>query len=173
MKTKQAGFTLIELMIVVAVIGILSVIALPTYQNYAARAQLTEALSLADGQKNAVSSYFLEHGAFPKDNAQAVIADNISGKYVASVKVNNLADGTQTGQKTGKIVATLRSNEDVATDLHGVKLTLQTNVSADGSSGALVWDCHVAKSDGAALDDKYLPASCRSGASNTPASGTN
>jgi len=65
MKTLQKGFTLIELMIVIAIIGILAAIAIPAYQNYTIRAQVTEGLSLAAGWKTAISEYYAQQGAFP------------------------------------------------------------------------------------------------------------
>src|SRR5580692_11496938 len=65
MKTMQKGFTLIELMIVVAIMGILAAVAIPAYQNYVIRGQVTEGLSLASGWKTAVSEFYAQNGAFP------------------------------------------------------------------------------------------------------------
>ncbi|ENS6391372.1 pilin, partial [Neisseria gonorrhoeae] len=100
MNTLQKGFTLIELMIVIAIVGILAAVALPAYQDYTARAQVSEAILLAEGQKSAVTEYYLNHGIWPKDNTSAGVASpasNIKGKYVQKVEVNNgvvTADGT-------------------------------------------------------------------------------
>ncbi|EMT8745066.1 pilin [Neisseria gonorrhoeae] len=69
MNTLQKGFTLIELMIVIAIVGILAAVALPAYQDYTARAQVSEAILLAEGQKSAVTEYYLNNGEWPKDNA--------------------------------------------------------------------------------------------------------
>ncbi|HFA7376962.1 TPA: pilin [Neisseria gonorrhoeae] len=74
MNTLQKGFTLIELMIVIAIVGILAAVALPAYQDYTARAQVSEAILLAEGQKSAVTEYYLNHGEWPKDNASAGVA---------------------------------------------------------------------------------------------------
>ncbi|WP_050171576.1 pilin, partial [Neisseria gonorrhoeae] len=91
MNTLQKGFTLIELMIVIAIVGILAAVALPAYQDYTARAQVSEAILLAEGQKSAVTEYYLNHGEWPKDNASAGVASasDIKGKYVKEVKVEN------------------------------------------------------------------------------------
>ncbi|ENW6507911.1 pilin, partial [Neisseria gonorrhoeae] len=90
MNTLQKGFTLIELMIVIAIVGILAAVALPAYQDYTARAQVSEAILLAEGQKSAVTEYYLNHGEWPKDNTSAGVASpasNIKGKYVQKVEV--------------------------------------------------------------------------------------
>ncbi|HFA1991742.1 TPA: pilin, partial [Neisseria gonorrhoeae] len=91
MNTLQKGFTLIELMIVIAIVGILAAVALPAYQDYTARAQVSEAILLAEGQKSAVTEYYLNHGIWPKDNTSAGVASasKIIGKYVQSVTVTN------------------------------------------------------------------------------------
>ncbi|HFA0667410.1 TPA: pilin, partial [Neisseria gonorrhoeae] len=91
MNTLQKGFTLIELMIVIAIVGILAAVALPAYQDYTARAQVSEAILLAEGQKSAVTEYYLNHGEWPKDNTSAGVASasDIKGKYVKSVTVTN------------------------------------------------------------------------------------
>ncbi|HEZ4433686.1 TPA: pilin, partial [Neisseria meningitidis] len=89
MNTLQKGFTLIELMIVIAIVGILAAVALPAYQDYTARAQVSEAILLAEGQKSAVTEYYLNHGEWPGNNSDAGVATSseIKGKYVQSVEV--------------------------------------------------------------------------------------
>ncbi|EMU0309303.1 pilin, partial [Neisseria gonorrhoeae] len=90
MNTLQKGFTLIELMIVIAIVGILAAVALPAYQDYTARAQVSEAILLAEGQKSAVTEYYLNHGEWPENNTSAGVASppsDIKGKYVQKVEV--------------------------------------------------------------------------------------
>ncbi|EPI7530468.1 pilin [Neisseria gonorrhoeae] len=91
MNTLQKGFTLIELMIVIAIVGILAAVALPAYQDYTARAQVSEAILLAEGQKSAVTEYYLNNGIWPENNGAAGVASptDIKGKYVKSVTVTN------------------------------------------------------------------------------------
>jgi type IV pilus assembly protein PilA len=91
MKKLQQGFTLIELMIVVAIIGILAAIAIPAYQDYTIRAQVSEGLNLASGAKAAVSEYFMDRGVMPADNTQAGLSQpaSIRGNYVRTVTVAN------------------------------------------------------------------------------------
>ncbi|HGG9911839.1 TPA: pilin, partial [Neisseria meningitidis] len=91
MNTLQKGFTLIELMIVIAIVGILAAVALPAYQDYTARAQVSEAILLAEGQKSAVTEYYLNHGEWPGNNSDAGVASStdIKGKYVEKVEVKN------------------------------------------------------------------------------------
>ncbi|MEY6460436.1 pilin, partial [Neisseria gonorrhoeae] len=88
MNTLQKGFTLIELMIVIAIVGILAAVALPAYQDYTARAQVSEAILLAEGQKSAVTEYYPNHGKWPEDNTSAGVASasEIKGKYVKEVE---------------------------------------------------------------------------------------
>ncbi|EMT3621903.1 pilin, partial [Neisseria gonorrhoeae] len=89
MNTLQKGFTLIELMIVIAIVGILAAVALPAYQDYTARAQVSEAILLAEGQKSAVTEYYLNNGEWPANNGAAGVASasTIKGKYVQKVEV--------------------------------------------------------------------------------------
>ena len=146
MKAMQKGFTLIELMIVVAIIGILAAVALPAYQDYVARSQMSEAFVLASGQKGAVAETWSNKGVAPSDNGAAGIAaaTDIKGKYVAQTAVNN-----------GAITATLKSS-DVAAGIQGATLTLTPTFPSNSSTGGSVtWAC----SSSAA--PKYLPAACR------------
>ncbi|EPI4300562.1 pilin, partial [Neisseria gonorrhoeae] len=114
MNTLQKGFTLIELMIVIAIVGILAAVALPAYQDYTARAQVSEAILLAEGQKSAVTEYYLNHGEWPENNTSAGVAssDKIKGKYVKEVEVAK-----------GVVTATMKS-DGVNKEIKDKKLSL-------------------------------------------------
>ena len=152
MKAIQKGFTLIELMIVIAIVGILAVVALPAYQDYTARAQMSEALTLAEGQKSAVVEYYSDKGVFPADNAAAGIAEptEIKGKYVASVTVAAVAGDSPKATITAKMNTT-GVNKDIA----GKTLALEGSQSA----GSFSWVCK--KGTAGPVADKFLPSSCR------------
>ncbi|HFB3248862.1 TPA: pilin, partial [Neisseria gonorrhoeae] len=127
MNTLQKGFTLIELMIVIAIVGILAAVALPAYQDYTARAQVSEAILLAEGQKSAVTEYYLNNGEWPENNDSAGVAssDKIKGKYVKEVKVEN-----------GVVTATMASS-NVNKEIQGKKLSLW----AKREDGSVKWFC--------------------------------
>ncbi|EMR8722925.1 pilin [Neisseria gonorrhoeae] len=165
MNTLQKGFTLIELMIVIAIVGILAAVALPAYQDYTARAQVSEAILLAEGQKSAVTEYYLNNGEWPKDNASAGVASasTIKGKYVQKVEV---AKGVVTAQM---------ASTGVNKEIQGKKLSLW----ARRQDGSVKWFCGqpVTRTEANAKDDtvtaandagngtnietKHLPSTCR------------
>ncbi|HGH6166652.1 TPA: pilin [Neisseria meningitidis] len=161
MNTLQKGFTLIELMIVIAIVGILAAVALPAYQDYTARAQVSEAILLAEGQKSAVTEYYLNHGTWPSNNSSAGVASSstIKGKYVKEVEVKN-----------GVVTATMLST-GVNNEIKGKKLSLW----AKRQDGSVKWFCGQpvtraanAKDDVTAdtttntkIDTKHLPSTCR------------
>ena len=144
MKKSQQGFTLIELMIVVAIIGILAAIAIPAYQDYTIRAQVSEGLSLTGAAKVAATEYWQDRGEFPSVNESAGLAaaNTITGKYVASVAVaNNVITVTYGGEANQKINA--------------ATLTL----TADSTGGSVEWDC--AGGNILSGQPQWLPSSCR------------
>jgi len=144
---KQQGFTLIELMIVVAIIGILAAIAIPAYQDYTIRAQVSEGLNLSAGAKAAVSEYFMDRGVLPANNTEAGIATQatqIQGNYVSQLNVAN-----------GVITVTYSSAAPQSANaaINGATLTLTPNTV---NPGAVDWDC-----SSASLAPKHLPSACR------------
>ena len=139
MQKVQQGFTLIELMIVVAIIGILAAVAIPAYQDYTIRARVTEGLGLASAGKTAVSEYFASNGTLPGSNSEAGMATaaTISGNAVSSVSVN-----------TNGVIEVYFSGNPIT----GSTLFLTPATSA----GRVVWDCRAGD-----LEGKYRPSSCR------------
>jgi type IV pilus assembly protein PilA len=142
---KQQGFTLIELMIVVAIIGILAAIAIPAYQDYTIRAQVSEGLNLSGGAKAAVTEYYQDRGSMPTSNTQAGLAGatEIQGKYVAQVEVG--ASG----------VIEVEYGNDAHQIIDGANLELTPDTT---NAGSVAWEC---ASGTTTIDNKHLPAACR------------
>jgi type IV pilus assembly protein PilA len=144
-RKVQQGFTLIELMIVVAIIGILAAIAIPAYQDYIARAQMSEAMSLASGLKTAVTEVYSQDGSCPANESNGIAkATDIKGKYVASVTVGGTAPACT--------IEALMNSTGVSKGIQGKKLTL----TMTNNNGSISWTC---TSD---ADQKYLPKACSS-----------
>ncbi|MGL1834650.1 pilin [Rhodocyclaceae bacterium SMB388] len=141
MKKVQQGFTLIELMIVVAIIGILAAIALPAYQDYTIRAQVSEGMSLASGTKTAIGEFYDSTGRLPSNNQSAGLSApaSITGKYVLSVTNTN-----------GLVAASFNT-----ADANAAIRTGALQLSAVTHSGSIEWVCK------GTVAEKYRPSSCR------------
>jgi len=142
MSKDQHGFTLIELMIVVAIIGILAMIAIPAFQSYLIRAQVAEGVNMTGPLKIAMVAYHNDFGVFPADNAAAALElpAAYAGKYVASIAV---ADD----------VISITYGNDANAQIDGQIVT----VTASATVGSVSWDCE----SGGFILEQYLPPSCR------------
>ena len=174
MTKLQKGFTLIELMIVVAIIGILAAIAIPAYQDYTIRAQVSEGMNLAAAAKAAVSEFFLNRGRAPANRTEAgmsALATDTSGKYVTSVDVANGAIIIQYGNEANAQIkgATLGLTPYETGDLSVAWKCGAANVPVGaggllktmGTSGAVNPAVQNDGSLAAANTQKYLPSACR------------
>lgn len=144
MKHKQKGFTLIELMIVVAIIGILAAIAIPSYQDYTARAQVSEAVSLAAGFKTGLAEYYQAEGIYPTTLNITAIGTTTAGKYVSGIVL--------TGISTNGITIRSTMRADAAQGVRGKTLGIAT------TNGGQTWTCGATSTT---LDAKHRPAGCK------------
>lgn len=149
---KNKGFTLIELMIVVAIIGILASIALPAYQDYIKRARIAEGLSVVMGLKSEITTHLATFGQFPSDLSSLNITTNIQTKAIDNIT------GTSTTNSSGETV--FRIQMDLVDSFFGGAtghLYLDANAGNTGQ-GSFHWKCHADST----LPSKYLPQNCRS-----------
>jgi len=144
MKRLPQGFTLIELMIVVAIVAILAAIALPAYQDYTRRAQISELTLAADGCKNSVAEYWQSQSGFPQTFEASGCSDQ-STKYVESLTVKN----------DGSIIVVAKVGPGAIDAAAAGNFALEPSVTG---TGHLNWNC---KGAGTTIPKKYLPAPCR------------
>jgi type IV pilus assembly protein PilA len=147
MKKFNQGFTLIELMIVVAIVGILAAIAIPAYQDYTVRSKISEAMTALAAAKTSISESYISGGSMPTSAAAAGINTGAQGKIISSMGYDYVSTSTS------EVWVTLINSE-----LQGANGT-SFGMSGEGSSTGVVWTCGQASSGG--TPDKYLPASCR------------
>lgn len=141
----QKGFTLIELMIVVAIIGILAAVAIPQYQDYTQRAQMSEAFTMTAAAKTAIAEFAQSNGAYPaKDDLTDLGITAITGQYGSAA----VAEGT------GVITITMAAAGVVGADIAGQTVTL-TPPTLAGLTGAFTWTCASTK-----IKQKFLPKNC-------------
>ena len=149
-KKVQQGFTLIELMIVVAIIGILAAVAIPAYQDYIARAQMSEAMILADGLKTAVSEAYSQDGTCPANGTSGIAAaTDIKGNYVLSVTT-----GGAGGASGGCTITAKMKSDGVSIGIVDKSITLTMTTSAP--AGSITWACTTD------AEQKYVPKACTS-----------
>jgi type IV pilus assembly protein PilA len=145
MKKMQQGFTLIELMIVVAIIGILAAIAIPAYQDYTVRAKVSEPMTFADAAKVSVAEYYQTLGTMPPDISAAGIQTTTS-QYIAAIDYNQVSATQANIQiQTRNLATNVGGNAD--------DIQLDGEATADGTVN---WVC-----TNSTLTQKYLPANCR------------
>ena len=146
---QQKGFTLIELMIVIAIIGILAAIAIPAYQDYIVRSKISEGLNMAGAAKLAVSETYDSSGEMPGSNGAAGLpgAGSITGGFVTSITVTSTAG-------TGVVEILYNSSVGGNPTANGKKLQL----TATPTEGSMQWVCASASSE---IVNKYLPSNCR------------
>ena len=146
MRSSHRGFTLIELMIVVAIIGILAAMAIPAYQRYIARAQASEAIVLLEGARAVVDEYVSQNGDFPTGlNDLELLGIETSGKFVSSIS------GTQTGFAEGSLMAEFKAS-NISLPLRQKQVSFTR--SPDGT-----WTCSSGPVN--PVEPVYLPQACR------------
>jgi len=144
MRKRQQGFTLIELMIVVAIIGIIATIAIPLYTSYTIRSQVSDGVALTTSAKIAVTEYYQDHGVFATTNVEAglVAGPGITSSYVTQVQLG----------ATGAIEVTFGN------EVHSLIAGAILSMTPTATAGTVTWDC----TGDLLLENKYMPSICRS-----------
>lgn len=161
-KITYKGFTLIELMIVIAIIAILAAIAIPAYQDYAKRARLSEAVNLIARTKIAVTEYYSNEGTWPKDNLQAemIAASDIRGKGIDAIVIDKGVIKAKTSQKIisgGELWFTpIADGSNLSSATPGIALPSST-ARNNYYGGSVQWLC----SHNSVLKQKWVPSECR------------
>jgi type IV pilus assembly protein PilA len=148
-RNIQKGFTLIELMIVVAIIGILAAVALPAYQDYTVRAKISEVILAASSGKSAVSEAYAQFGKMVGSQTSMGV-QNQHSKYVDSVTWSTTSDSV------GVITVTTTTDAGLPSDAAGKTVTM---TGTGDSTGKVTWSCAKGTSNG--IDNKYLPGACK------------
>ena len=148
---KIKGFTLIELMIAIAIVGILLSLAVPTYQDYTVRAKISEAMNVASSLKVMISEYYITMAELPEDSDAAGIDTTFSTNFISAIGYS------KEGDKDSKAMIKLTLSENVSQEVAGKALVL----TATPRTGSLHWVCGNDESESQPIDSKYLPSNCR------------
>ena len=152
MKQVQKGFTLIELMIVIAIVGILAAVALPAYQDYTVRAKVSEGLAKSAEAKTTIAEYFVARAAFPLNAAEAGISTDVGTDLVKSILMDSWT------ANNGGLLRVVMNETKLGGSSSATANSFVLSV-ADTINGTVVWKCKVGTNN--PLPSKYLPASCR------------
>jgi len=157
-KQAQKGFTLIELMIVIAIVGILAAIALPAYQDYVVRAKISEAMVAAAEAKTTIAEYVAAKGGLPADGAGAQFGINTAARPASSTTLERIDLIVAAPNVTIRINVYKSVWDSTATATAVAAFRLTGTVAADSS---ISWVCATTANDAKWVDAKYLPANCR------------
>lgn len=181
MKSVQKGFTLIELMIVVAIIGILAAVAIPAYQDYTVRAKITEVLTAGSAAKAAISEGFQTNGVVGVASAATAVSRGTASKPISKYLQSITADGDKTKDSVGTITLKTSNDESLPADARRKVITLApyikttgsaVNLKTDGAEGSIEWSCSTTTFDQATVRWGTLPAHAKVAASSAADTGS-